>query len=483
MTPASPRRFIAFLLVCSLPFPSFSQRSISPAPGIDHGRVYDFCRTLANDFGGRLTGDSGYTNAAHWVAGMFRQWGLAAFNDQAEYLQSFPAPFTVVTRAKMTLTLPSADSTGALQQLTLEPGKDFLPLFYTDAGSISGELVFAGWGIHAPQFGYDDYAGLDVRGKIVLCFRGVPNREDSTFQEFDEHRIRMQTAKDLGARALFYIYEEPIANPNGDLIEGFEPAMISYAVADKILKEKGVTATALEDSLSHSQRSHSFSLSSSVTYEVECRHNPKGTGYNVAGWLEGSDPKLKGEFVLLGAHLDHCGTHLGLTFPGANDNASGSAVVMAIANALAGQPRPKRSVAFVLFAGEEMGLLGSKFFVDHLPHQIKSTAAMVNFDMVGEGDGARCSVSARETWLRELLETADKGVNTLRGCREITRVGVRSSDFAPFFRKGIPCLSFSSNGPHLAYHKPGDSIYRINPDMLADVARLGLLCAVAAADR
>jgi len=130
-----------------------------------------------------------------------------------------------------------------------------------------------------------------------------------------------------------------------------------------------------------------------------------------------------------------------------------------------------------------MGLMGSTYFADHVPGQFEKMDAMFNFDMVGEGDGAGCSVSAAHEELRKALDEADKQVNILRRIGTIRAVGVRSSDYAPFFLKGAACANFVSNGPHLAYHLPGDSIYRINPDIMADIARVTFLTAFNWANR
>ena len=209
-----------------------------------------------------------------------------------------------------------------------------------------------------------------------------------------------------------------------------------------------------------------------------------GVGYNIAGYVQGSDEKLKDECIVIGGHFDHCGEHAGLIFPGANDNASGSATVMEIAEAYGKmQKKPKRSVMFVLFGGEEMGLMGSYYFADHLPSQFNKLDAMLNFDMTGEGEGTNCGYSERAPKLKELLDKADTYVGTLRRTRAIKRVGVRSSDYAPFFLKGADCLSFSSNGPHLFYHEPGDTIYRINPEIMADMAKLAFITSYWWADR
>jgi hypothetical protein len=451
--------------------------------------AYDYCRTIAlPKFAGRLTGQDGYTAAAKWAATIFDQWGLKPIHEQEGFLQPYPSPYTHIENAEMRLLLlqeeTESQQEAVYKDILLEPEKDFLPLLFSGSGDNSAKLVFAGWGICAPELGYDDYAGLDVDGKFVLCFRGTPDRQDDRYQKHDQHRHRMKTAKDKGALGLFYIYNDPLANPNGDWIKDFTPAIISENVADQILKEKGINSEDLRSDLQTYKRPLSFALDSKVSYRVQSKHVPDATGYNVVGFVEGSDPKLKRECIVVGGHYDHCGTHIGILFPGANDNASGSAVVMEIAEAFSKlKKKPKRSLVFALFGGEEMGLQGSTYFADNLPPQFNRLDTMFNFDMVGEGDGARAAVGVKPEELEKVLRQADETVNILRSIYIVRRVGVRSSDYAPFFQKGAACVSFSSNGPHLYYHLPGDTIYRINPDILADIARLAFLSAYIWANR
>ncbi len=458
--------------------------SISPL------EAYGYVKTLAlPEFAGRLTGHEGYTAAARWAAQKFWSWGLKpCFRDREDgYLQPYPSPFTVVKRAEMTLFLgksgarPGQDP--VVEEMKLEPARDFLPLLFTASGDRTAELVFAGWGISAPDIGYDDYAALDVAGKFVLCFRGTPDG-DRKYQFHDEHRTRMKTAKDKGALGLIYIYPEVLSNPNGDWIEGFTPAMISERIADLILGEARTTSSELRRSLAATQRPGSFALRSRIRFDVESEHDPDGVGYNIIGFVEGSDPDLRKEAFIVGGHFDHTGSHMGLLFPGANDNASGSAAVMEAARAFAALAvKPRRSVVFVLFGGEEMGLQGSTYFADNLPSPFTKMDAMFNFDMVGEGDGIGGSAGPEPEEFRKAIEKADERVKTLRRLGIIRSVGVRGSDFAPFFSRGVPTASFSSNGPHLAYHLTGDTIYRINPEIMADAARLAFLAAHSWADR
>jgi len=444
--------------------------------GVEPESVYRLCRQIAQpEFAGRLTGHPGFTAAARWAAERYAGWGLQPVDSANDFLQPFPAPHTVIDSAAMTLVLPGGEAAGPPREVALQAGQDFLPLLCSGTAERDAGLVFAGWGIHAPEAGYDDYAGVDVAGKFVLCFRGTPADPDERFTEHDQHRTRLRTALKMGAVGLIYIYLEVQANPNGLYQEGFLPAEISESVADRILAGIGTDSTRLRQELSGGGKPLSRPLPGRIRFKVESRHFPDSLGYNIAGWIEGSDPTLKAELIVVGAHFDHCGTHLGMHFPGANDNASGSAAVMEMARVVAALPKkPARSIAFVLFGGEETGLQGCHRFAEGLPYRFQKVAAMINLDMVGEGDGAWCGFSQHPE-LVQALDAADARLKLLRGRRPITRVGVRSSDFAPFFQRGIPCLNFSSNGPHQFYHQTGDSYYRINPDILADLARLTTL--------
>ncbi|MDD3643238.1 MAG: M28 family peptidase, partial [Candidatus Krumholzibacteria bacterium] len=299
---------------------------------IDPLAAYRYCRELASPkYSGRLTGHEGYTAAASWAAGKFAGWGLRPLPGAEDFLLPFPCPYTVVRSSSMTLLL--RDGEGAPVEKELEAPDDFLPMLFTDGGSAEAAFVFAGWGIHAPELGYDDYEGIDATGRFVICFRGTPDRERIEFEEHDHHRRRMETARRMGAAGLFYIYEEPLANPNGERIEGFLCGIVSEAVTDTLLRGTGWQVESLRDTLALTRRTFSFPLNAGARFSAEVEHDPDAVGYNVAAMLSGSDPSSARTCVVVGAHLDHCGAHMGMIFPGAQDNASGSAVVMEIARA------------------------------------------------------------------------------------------------------------------------------------------------------
>jgi hypothetical protein len=451
---------------------------------VDGTSAYQFCRKLASpQFGGRLTGDDGFTSAANWIAARMKEWGLRPAGDAGAFIQTFPMQYTTVQHCEMVL-YPAASGGTAKDEVRLEPGKDFLPLMFSDSGDRTAEILFAGWGISAPDLGYDDYQGIDVAGKFVMCFRGTPDPADGRFTVHDEHRTRMAKAREKGALGIVYIYDDPIANPNGDWIRDFTPAVVSKKTADTILASRGVKADTLREDLRKYERPISFATTTRARIEVQTRHVPQGKGYNVLGMVPGTDAGLRGEYIIVGAHADHAGTIMNLLFPGANDNASGTAAVLETARALASIPqRPRRTVVFAFFGAEESGLKGSEYMAAHLPDGLGKPVAMLNFDMVGEGDGIGCGYTDGRPELQEALELARKAAGTVRGTSPIRGVGVQGSDFAPFFQKGVPCLSFASNGPHLEYHRTGDTIYRINPEILGDAARIAIAAAWHLANR
>jgi hypothetical protein len=482
----------ALLLLLVITAPCFSQSPDRNAEtalrSISASEAYDIVKALAlPEFAGRLTGDPGYTAAAKWAAAKLKAWGLKPIGPKEGYLQAYPSPCTVVDKAEMTIFLPEPRTDtrkpAAFKEMKLVPEKEFLPLLYSDSGDKTAQTAFAGWGISAPDLNYDDYAGIEVRGKFVICFRGTPDG-DKKYQYYDEHRTRMKTARDKGALGIVYIYSEVASNPNGDWLEGFLPAMISEKVMDAILKEVDSNSADLKKALTTYRRPISFPLQAKIRLAVESRHFPQAVGYNVVGFVEGSDPKLRRECVVVGGHFDHCGRHMGLLFAGADDNASGSATVMEIAKAFAAlRPKPKRSVVFALFGGEELGLQGSTYFVEHVPGPFEKVDAMFNFDMTGEGDGLWGAVSAEPAEFKKAIENGDKSVGIIRGLGVIRDVGVRGSDFAPFFLKGVAAATFGSNGPHIAYHQTGDTIYRINPEIMAEAAKAAFLASYAWANR
>ena len=174
----------ALIVIAAVPVLAsmYQSREKAMEPGLDSIRwqdVYDYCRTMVQPrFAGRYTGHEGYTLAARWAADLFRKWGLKPINKKEGFLQAYPSPYVIVRDAEMTLLFPPEkenETEEKSKEIPLKPEDDFFPLLYSDSGKTDTDIVFAGWGISAPELGYDDYAGIDVQGKFILCYRGTPD--------------------------------------------------------------------------------------------------------------------------------------------------------------------------------------------------------------------------------------------------------------------------------------------------------------------
>ena len=453
---------------------------------IQSNQIYDYCKTLSSArFSGRLTGQEGYREAAQWAAERFREWKLRPLDKKDGYLRPYPSPYTIVDKAEMAM-ITGQENIGSPKDIPIKEfklGKDFLPCFFSDSGRNTADVAFVGWGISAPGLDYDDYAGADVRGKFVLCLKGSPVDGDLRFDEYNHLFHRVKNAIDKGALGLLIVAPEPLANPSSLWKRGFTHAVISEETADAILGGNGTTCSKLRKLLTAKGKPFPLNLKARIRFAVESRHFPEGIGYNVAAYFEGSDPRLRKECLLVGAHLDHCGIHMGFLYPGADDNASGCAVVLEVARAFSKVTRkPKRSVLFVLFGGEEMRIMGSEYFAEERLPPFEKTDGMINLDMVGEGDGLNCSYSPNAFDLKELIRKADADRKILKKIAAIEGTSF-VSDHLPFLRKGVRCVWLSSNGPHLGYHQTGDTIYRINPEIMTDCAGLVFWSGFSWADR
>ncbi len=388
--------------------------------------------------------------------------------------------------------------------------KEFMPYEMTANQAASGEIVFAGYGISAPELGYDDYRDVDVTGKIVFVLKRGPRQKDPdspffaqkdvSFNRVDE---KIKTAIEKGAAGILLV-TDPLHNrmltPRGfpwpNLYKGFPPDAVPVTLArmegEKIpavqVGEEAIrqlfgsieTLKQLQHEIDSTMTPHSFPIQgASAQLHTTTRQKVQVTS-NVAGWLEGSDPKLKQEVLVIGAHYDHVGYRKNSSagedsvYNGADDNASGTAGLMAVARAFAAAARAhKRSVLFIAFAGEEKGLFGSSHYVAEPLLPLEKTVAMLNLDMIGRNHidslsvtGARSSVE-----LATMLKSANKATGFILQTSndKYLRGG---SDHAPFVRKGIPVLFYFA-GEHADYHKVSDEVAKIN---FAKVARVSELC-------
>lgn len=491
------------------PVPDATQgasRAATPEPTGDEIRAADLVRTIEQlaspQYQGRLAGSPGYLEAAGMAAGKFRELGLRpggglqdslgapadtsanADTDATEaYFQDLAIEYNPIEECALALVGPD----GTARELQL--GRDFACRGLTGSGKITAPVVFAGYGLSLPEKGYDDYAGVDVRGKVVLAFKEAPPfTVDSTGwgQEWMPSP-KGRTAAAHGAVALLVVSrpkQEHPQRPIGSMLEGDAPhapdfprLQVDLGIAEELVASTGLGLAGLESRIDSTRAPSTRLLNVSARVRVRARYEARQRSVNVIGILEGSDPMLKNEYVVLGAHLDHVGSQGNMFYPGANDNASGSAVVLAAASALArgapwgeGAAPPRRSVVFGLWSSEEAGLLGAQRFIDQPPVPRKRIVAYLNFDCVGHGDSIEIGGGKSYPGLWELARALDSRSSNLVVAHTWEGGG---ADAAPFEEAGIPNLYFASRFSYTHLHLPSDTPETINPALLEAVARLG----------
>jgi len=299
-------------------------------------------------------------------------------------------------------------------------------------------------------------------------------------------REKSLTAKRHGAKGILFVSlpndkeSQPligsVLHGEGEQPVDFPQLHISLEAANKLLSRTGFTISECQTNIDSSKAPFSFNLQTKATVETNAKYEKDARTMNVAGMIEGSDPELKKEYVVIGAHLDHVGTQAGLLFPGANDNASGSSGVLEIAKAfIKNGIKPKRSVIFVLFAGEEQGLNGSKHFVESWGKGYDHLAAMLNLDCIGYGDSIKVGngKSAPDLWqiAKQIDDAGDKMMV------DATWSG-GGADATPFHQKGIPCLYFVTTNSYDHLHQPSDKVETLNPVLYEKIVSLAYRTAV-----
>jgi len=469
-----------------------------PDPAIDPARVRAEVGWLADPARtGRGVGTAGGPEAAGWIADRFREAGLApAF--EAGYAQRFEAPFRA--------TLGDGNAV-ALGPAAPALGTDFLPLGFSDDGTVEAEVVFAGYGIAAPELGYDDFAGLDVKGKVVLVAQDFPRESDpaSPFRDprnyrHGEWRTKAIAARERGAAAIVgvrdvWAHDGPDDLPPWRGQVSSRAGLVAVRLTAAALARAGIDVRALAAGGEADGKPHSRPLGVTARLAVEVRHERAETS-NVVAILPGSDPALAGECVVVGAHHDHLGLggdaslapeQAGTVHPGADDNASGIAALLAVARAFAAEAPPRRTVLLAAFGAEELGLLGSAQLVKDPPARcpVERMQLMVNLDMVGRPRGGKVYVDGADTakGLRDVLAALARRRPALP-----LRLafggggGYGPSDHTSFHARGVPVL-FLFTGAHADYHRPTDTADKVDAEGIAAVARLAYRVTREAADR
>jgi hypothetical protein len=479
------RRWLLFsiALILALSLPAQERPAISPENLRSHVEFL-----ASPKLKGRGTGMPELNRAARYIEKEFRRAGLEPLNGRS-YFQKFQVTVGAKLGKDNAVEVMNGGTRAALKL-----HQDFVPLNFSDSGAATLGLVFAGFGITAPEFNYDDYTHLDVKDKAVIVLRNEPQKdnEKSVFdgrQPTNHSQIvnKAINARNHGARAMILVNDQLNAEEQ-DLLVRFGTLtgphnagiLLIHAkrnVVDEWLKPSGKSLAALQRAIDEKLEPQSGELPGvKLALRVDVR-TIKADTQNVVGVLRGSDPKLAGEAVVIGAHYDHLGlgnssslapSQIGQAHLGADDNASGTAVMLELVRALSAACKDlRRSIVFIAFSGEELGLLGSAHYTKNPLWPLEKTAAMINLDMVGRPKDNKLYIGGIGTSpiFREVIEQANRTGFQL----SFQQSGYGSSDHSSFYVKNVPVLFFFS-GLHADYHKPSDSAEKI---LYAEAARVG----------
>ncbi len=452
----------------------------------------------SKELGGRYTLSPSFGIVARYLASRLEAYGFHGAGANGSFLQPFEVNSIKTDTDKSSLNLQVKQDKQDYKY------GDFLT-FGSGAGSAEGPIVFVGYGISSPSQKHDDYANLDVKGKIVLVVGGAP-------ADVDTSRLASNEQSEAAARThgavgeLIISMRENFANPKPG--EPRPPARESVRLAnrDDNRLPSAVLTPALADKLLalldtnyatvKTKRGAPFTpkpLDASAKLKVVLNET-RSTTQNVVGILDGTDPKLKSEYVIISAHYDHLKTNAaGQVYPGADDDGSGTTSVLTIARAMSLQP-PKRSVLIIFHAGEELGLLGSQYNTDVAPIvPLENTVVDLNIDMIGRsrqpGDDNKANeqltdantiypigadrISGELNQIEEQTNNEFEKLTfdyTLNDPKHPDRIYFRS-DHWNYAKHGVPIIFFF-DGVSVDYHQPTDTIDKIDFNKMTRVARL-----------
>lgn len=472
--------------------PTADERLVNAMHGVSSHVILDWVKELSSErFAGRLTGTPQYDSAAAWTVNLLRSWGYQPAGDKGTWYQKFANPYTLVRPGtELSLHLPQSGGGEIVKTYTWE--RDFYQGSTSDAGKVRAEAVYVGYGVTAPELGYDDYAGVDVKGKIVVVEPEVPMGPGpdtvlfKKWRPYSFHDYKIKNAASHGAAGMVYNYH--IVNPNAVFVKSFVVTYVNVAVLDDLFAGLAVTHQQAVDKIRKTLAPASLPLGKTMTLVNNTEHHPEGIGSNVVAVLPGSDPVLKNEYIVLGAHLDHLGYNHEM-MPGAHDNASGVAVLLASAEAIARARVPmKRSVLLLLFGAEEQGVKGSEFYVAHPVVPNAGIKAFLNLESVGRGE--RIGVSSGKEY-PEIFEAMDRAnaqyVHRSMTASSNSNLARPRQDAAHFLWAKIPTVSIGVGGspalPYASYHTTKDRWEILTPEIMEDLARITFLATVALANR
>ncbi|MBN1225258.1 MAG: M28 family peptidase [Candidatus Aminicenantes bacterium] len=508
---------ISILLLLTLPVLSRESKKNDALDTITGAELKDHIYYLASDFlEGRLTGSEGYKQASHYIASQLKAAGLVPFIKNAEgkesYLQSIDFMISSIA-PESTIHIKQGQ-----KEITVVPADQFLPLLHGQAfkdGRYEGNPVFVGYGIEEPDDGWNDYENMDISGKIAVMITGAPTKDGKPVLSEEKNELYGNLMQGASERLKSALNHKPagiimvLDSKNAEMWPGLAPTLNRPArrlsadekkdttwhlpifvlhpeAAVELLKETGFDPVSGKGEVRSADLKDTailFDLKYKIEREFACR--------NVVGFIQGNDPHLKNEYVVVGAHLDHLGVREGNTFNGADDNASGCAAILEAAEATAMSPQ-RRSVFFVFYTAEEGAGQGSFHFVDNFPFPLENIGVAINVDMVGRNcepfPGSLLGISPDNLKLElaEFMEKANMDIANidLRTYLHESDLGDYwgGSDEMMFHMRGIPAVLITSGYSHPDYHKASDDPDKINYDKVVAASRLIYALAISVAN-
>ncbi len=499
---------IIIILIIIVPGNAGAQKRVSGSEIITSEDLQSYVSFLASPLlRGRMNGEPGLEIAQQYIISQARLLGLRPANNDS-FLQPYSMVITSVDREKTSIEVLSDDKPASFKL----PVYQLLPTGPSDF-TVEGEVVFAGYGLRTDTYKYNDFTDIKTEDKILLVMTGAPTDENGKYifegtpwSSFISIQVKLSSLLFTKARAVIIVtdpksghssLEEQFPGYAGELssirtlkgennavfqLPGMPKIMFVHrSIADELLKDTGFTLEGLQKKIDSELKPQSFAITGKKIRITEVSRTDEMEYYNVAAYIEGSDPVLKNEYIIFSGHADHIGDSGGRINFGADDNASGCAALLSIAEAFQNlEKKPLRSILFLWVSGEEIGLYGSKSYISNPLVPLEKTVVDLNMDMIGRVKEA--ADSTKETpmtgpedvflitdnqskELRSILEEIDK--NTILdfdyslSAKDHPLQLFSRSDHYNFVKKDIPAVFFTS-GLHSDYHKPGDKIEKID---------------------
>ena len=438
---------------------------------ISEDEIMNHIRYLSHEKrGGRYPGSRGSKDVIAYIIKQLKSYGI-----QPGVKNSFVQPFEINTDIIL------GDSNYfKIDDTSLTPETDYIPFSFSGNGTFKGKAIFAGYGfkIETSDLIWNDYESINVKGKWVIVMRHSPERElqHSVFLEHSSLHKKMLVARDEGALGIIFVSQVedldlyPLQYLEGYKDSGIPVLHLSNSSADKILRREGWTRKKIQNYMNTKLKPLSFNISGTIKAKINLSQITSRAA-NIVGLIKSGNREFRDEYIVIGAHFDHVGNggHSSgsrkpetlTVHPGADDNASGTAGLLELAQKLASQKgRLKRSILLIGFDAEEKGLLGSKYFTENPSVDIHKIKAMINMDMIGRMKDSTFTVGGVGT--SPVFENLVDSLSAYKNFKlNKTKPGFGPSDHAPFYSKDIPVLFFFS-GFHDEYHTPEDTYKLIN---------------------